>query len=234
MRAQGLVTTLVQLQEYACAHDACSQFALKHAQHCRLYLDRIEFEEEVALYRKPELASVMPDLLQAHDNAAGAVRSRSGYAFPPFLVLERGTTLKKWLDEERNFFEVITMVEALARLLGSLHAAGYVHRDVKPENIVLLMQSTKWRMLDLGICARVGVHSTAKRLRANNVSTCMWHTCTHTLAPVNFRSGYALPHVVRAALRWHVLAHSAPVRSLQLYRAVSDLPVTHIAVLGYL
>lgn len=121
-----------------------------------MYLNRNEFEEEVALYRTPALASIMPDLLHASDNATGAVRSRSGYHFPPFLVLERGTTLKKWLDEDRNFFEVTAMVEALARLLSSLHAAGYVHRDVKPDNVVLLMQSTKWRMLDLGICTRIG------------------------------------------------------------------------------
>jgi serine/threonine protein kinase len=122
-----------------------------------MFMDRDEFEEEVALYRMPALAIIMPPLFHADDNAAGAVRSRSGYTFPPFLVLERGTTLRQWLQEDRNFFEVTTMVEALARLLDSLHAAGYVHRDVKPDNVVLLMQSTKWRMLDLGICARIGV-----------------------------------------------------------------------------
>lgn len=123
---------------------------------CRLLLDRTEFEEEVALYRTPELVSVMPDLLQVHDNAGGAVRSRSGYTFPPFLVLERGTTLRTWMAEERSFFDTLSMVEAVTRLLATLHAAGYVHRDVKPDNIVLLLQSTKWRMLDLGICARIG------------------------------------------------------------------------------
>ena len=98
---------------------------------CRLFYSRAEFEEEVALYRDPALACIMPDLLHADNNNAGTVRSRSGYAFPPFLVIERGTTLLTWLAEQRNFFEVSTMVEALARLLDSLHAAGYVHRDVK-------------------------------------------------------------------------------------------------------
>ena len=121
-----------------------------------MFLEQDEFEEEVALYRDPALARIMPDLLYATDNASGAIRSQSGYAFPPFLVLERGTTLRTWLQEERNFFEVTTMVEAIARLLDSLHTAGYVHRDVKPDNIILLGQTSKWRMLDLGICARIG------------------------------------------------------------------------------
>jgi serine/threonine protein kinase len=123
-----------------------------------MFLDKTEFEDEVSLYRTPALARIMPDLLHADDNASGAVRSRSGYVFPPFFVLERGTTLRTWLQEERSF-DVSAMVEALAQLLARLHAAGYVHRDVKPANVVLLMQSTKWRMLDLGICARIGASS---------------------------------------------------------------------------
>ena len=90
-----------------------------------------DFEEEVALYREPALARIMPDLLHADHNASRAVCSRSGYIFPPFLVIERGTTLRAWLDEDRNFLEIITMVEALARLLDGLHRAGYVHRDMK-------------------------------------------------------------------------------------------------------
>ena len=129
-------------------------------------MNRDEFEEEAALYRTPALASIMPDLLQVADNADGTVCSRSGYTFPPFLVLERGTTLRKWMEEERNYFEVAGMVEALARLLGSLHAAGYVHRDVKPDN-VLLIQSSKWRMLDLGICEIIGVSSRHNGIRSH-------------------------------------------------------------------
>ena len=83
------------------------------------------------MYREPALVRIMPDLLYATDNATGRLQSQSGYVFPPFIVLERGTTLRAWLKDNRNFFEIITMVEALVRLLDSLHTAGYVHRDIK-------------------------------------------------------------------------------------------------------
>ena len=63
---------------------------------------RQEFEEEVALYREPALARIMPDLLHADDNALGAACSRSAYAFPPVLVIERGTTLSAWQNEKRS------------------------------------------------------------------------------------------------------------------------------------
>ena len=90
----------------------------------------------MALYKEPALSRIMPELLYATANSDGAVNNRSGYAFPPFLVIERGTTLLTWLEEERNFFEVIAMVEALAHLLDNLHCAGYVHRDMKARSRV--------------------------------------------------------------------------------------------------
>ena len=69
---------------------------------CRLFLERQEFEQEVGLYRDPVLKRVLPDLIRAHDNADGAVRSRSGFVFPPFFVLERGMTLSEWSAQERG------------------------------------------------------------------------------------------------------------------------------------
>jgi serine/threonine protein kinase len=84
------------------------------------------------------------------------VRSLSGYVLPPFFVLERGMTLKEWNAQERNYFEIATMVENTVRLLATLHGAGLAHRDLKPDNVLYLLQSTKWRLLDLGIVARIG------------------------------------------------------------------------------
>jgi serine/threonine protein kinase len=65
-------------------------------------------------------------------------------------------TLKEWGGRERNFFEVSTMVDSVAHLLHGLHASGRVHRDLKPENVLYLLHSTEWRLLDLGIAARIG------------------------------------------------------------------------------
>ena len=99
---------------------------------CRLFYSQRAFDEELARYREPALAQLLPGLLHWHADDAGAVRSRSGCAFPPFLVLERGTTLHTWLSEQtRDWPEVLRMMEALARLLDSLHRAGYVHGDLK-------------------------------------------------------------------------------------------------------
>ena len=92
------------------------------------------------------LRQVLPELLHAHDNADGAARSRSGYVFPPHLVLERGITLRAWCTcstggggsagngggRARNFFEVSTMVDSVGSMLAQLHASGRVHRDIKP------------------------------------------------------------------------------------------------------
>ena len=57
---------------------------------CRLFHQKVEFETEVALYRDPLLKQLLPDLLDANENADGKVRSRSGVPFAPYMVLERG------------------------------------------------------------------------------------------------------------------------------------------------
>ena len=73
---------------------------------CRFFHAPREFEAEVALYRDPALRPILPRIWYASANIDGAVRSRSGYAFPPFFVLERGMTLREWCGRERGFFEV--------------------------------------------------------------------------------------------------------------------------------
>jgi serine/threonine protein kinase len=48
------------------------------------------------------------------------------------------------------------MIERLAQLLVVLHSSSRVHRDLKPDNVLYLLGSTQWRLLDRGIAASVG------------------------------------------------------------------------------
>lgn len=95
-------------------------------------------------------------MIYASDNSSAEALSQSGYAFPPYIVLERGLTLKEWAKQERSFGEILGLVERLAHLLNVLHASQRVHRDLKPANVLYLLQSTQWRLLDLGIAAKIG------------------------------------------------------------------------------
>ena len=54
------------------------------------------------------------------------------YAFPPYLVMERGISLTEWLVTPRSGPAILNMFFDVARQLVRLHRAGHVHRDLKP------------------------------------------------------------------------------------------------------
>src|SRR5439155_24012042 len=57
-----------------------------------------------------------------------------------YIVMELvdGTTLGDWLDNEpRSRAEVLARFLAAGRGLAAAHAAGLVHRDFKPQNVLL-------------------------------------------------------------------------------------------------
>src|SRR5687768_8969317 len=80
----------------------------------------------------------------------------------PFLVLERvtgGTLAGEMADGPMEPRRVADIGEQLASALSHSHAAGIVHRDVKPSNI-LLTDDRRVRLADFGIA----VTATATRL----------------------------------------------------------------------
>ena len=76
-----------------------------------------------------------------------------------YMVMEflPGGDLMSLLMKEDTFNEKVTrffMAEA-AQAISSVHALGYIHRDIKPDNI-LLDSRGHLKLTDLGLCKKVG------------------------------------------------------------------------------
>ncbi len=69
-----------------------------------------------------------------------------------FVAMEKvdGDTLRTWLREARPTADVIDVLDQAAKGLGSAHTAGLVHRDFKPEN-VMVGHDGRVRVLDFGL-----------------------------------------------------------------------------------
>ncbi|HET9013444.1 MAG TPA: protein kinase, partial [Gemmatimonadaceae bacterium] len=88
-----------------------------------------------------------------------------------FIVQEliEGRTLRSALEGELPLASAIDVGRQVARALSAAHAAGIVHRDVKPENIMLRSDGYV-KVLDFGL-ARVVDHQAAERSTRVNLDT---------------------------------------------------------------
>jgi eukaryotic-like serine/threonine-protein kinase len=70
------------------------------------------------------------------------------------MELVQGLTLREWLKQPRPWGDVLGVMRKAGRELAAAHAGGLLHRDFKPEN-VMVDERGRVRVMDFGLaCAR--------------------------------------------------------------------------------
>lgn len=146
-------------------------------------------------------------------------------ADPPFLVLPYlpGQTLARLTAQAVSVPQALWYLRQIAAALEALHAAGWLHSDVKPANIVVSPQGHA-TLIDLGL---------ARQLGAAECRSDLWLAGDPDwLAPESFQARaqltpaadlYSLGLVLFAALRGPKLLEVDP--RVDARRAISDLRV---------
>src|SRR6185436_18248401 len=107
-------------------------------------------EGRVRLLREAQAMARLshPNVVRVHD--VGELEGQ------PYVEMEyvQGQTLRRWVNAQpRSWREVLDVFLAAARGLSAAHAVGLVHRDFKPDN-VLISENGEVRVTDFGLARR--------------------------------------------------------------------------------
>ena len=101
-----------------------------------------------------------------------------------YMVMElvEGITLKEYIEKKGKLShkEVISIAIQMCNGIGAAHAAGIVHRDIKPQN-VMISRDGKVKVTDFGI---------AKAVTSNTISSNAMGS-VHYTSPEQARGGYS-------------------------------------------
>ncbi|MFL5345911.1 MAG: tetratricopeptide repeat protein [Hyalangium sp.] len=121
-----------------------------------LKLMRLQEDEQGASLQVRMLREAQAMARLSHPNVVAVYDAGTLEESTVFIAMElvEGQTLRQWCHAGRSWREVLGMFVAAARGLAAAHAAGLVHRDFKPEN-VLVGKDGRPRVTDFGL-AREG------------------------------------------------------------------------------
>jgi hypothetical protein len=140
----------------------------------KFYTHRPSFEREREVYEDPRLRAMVPKLHALVANVPPFVTSPSGFPLPPFIIMEKGQSLDEFAVGQAGRVDLMTVAQALVHLaerLRLLHDAGWVHRDLKPQNILRQPSEHSWTLLDFGCAARAGMSPSPV---ASSYSVAVW------------------------------------------------------------
>ncbi len=139
-------------------------------------------------------------------------------------LLDAGT-LGGWLERSRTQAEIIEKFVAAGRGLAAAHAAGLVHRDFKPDN-VLLGTDGRVRVADFGLARALGTEEGLPAETRANIARAQLELSTSPMSPLT-RTGAVMGTPMFMAPEQH-LGERADERSDQfsfcvaLYHALYD------------
>jgi tetratricopeptide (TPR) repeat protein len=144
---------------------------------------RSERDEELGLREAQALASLAhPNVVSVFD--VGTYEGRVWLAME-FIV---GSTMRAWV-EERRAAEILACWAAVGRGLAAVHALNLVHRDVKPDN-VLVDEQGRARLVDFGLVC-------AAQTPVSTVSSGEGETLAQTSAGFAGTRAYAAPEQIQ-------------------------------------
>ena len=95
---------------------------------------RARFFREASIYDTVN-SNRIPKLIESN------AHHHNDMSFTPYIVTEfiKGDTLDKWFEKNKsiNIDLAISMTNSIAEIVSQCHESGIVHRDIKPQNIIL-------------------------------------------------------------------------------------------------